>query len=164
MYSAPPGDDVAAWISRVTGIVNVCMIAAISVFVVVDVLSTSDIDLVQDETAIPRWVYLALLVVLMVSSFLWMMSEWFMDRWKRYKAVYNLGTIYIVMIVTTFVLLLFHLVSGRALFDFLPMVLIFFVPFGFIYAAWAYTTTPQMRSYAERIYARWTRRAPAHLS
>lgn len=152
MYAAPRGEYTAGWVGRVTGIVNVCMISSISVLVVVDIFASDDIDLVQDDTAIPRWVYLTLLFVLFASSIMWMLSEWYMERWERFKSIYNLGCFYIVMTITTFVLLMLHLLNGRALFDFMPMIPIFYVPYGAIYMAWVYTTTPEIREDVHRTF------------
>ena len=161
MYASPPGDNVALWLSKAAGVTMVAMILTISVLVVVDVVATDDIELVQDMTSIPRWVYLTLLVVLFIASFLWLMSEWYMGRWNMYKAVYNLGAIYGVMIITTFVLLMFHLLRGRALFDFLPMIPIFYIPFGFIFSTWAYITIPNVKATVQKYYAQWMHRRAA---
>jgi MFS superfamily sulfate permease-like transporter len=146
MYSVPPGDGIAEWIGRIAGVGIVIMIVMITTFVIVEVVSGDDIELVQDMTTIPRWVYLMLLVILFMCSFVWLMCEWYMDRWWKYKIVYNLSAIYAIMIITTFALLVFHLASGRALFDFLSMIPVFYVPCGATFAGFAYMSIPQFKT------------------
>jgi hypothetical protein len=165
MYATTPGVEAAEWISRIAGIAIVAMILTITVFVIVEVIVSEDIDMVHDITTIPRWVYLMFLVILMMASAIWLLSEWYMDRWRRYATVYNLGAIYAVMIITTFALLVFHLASGRALFDFLTMIPIFYVPFGAILAAWSYSTMASVKNRVDQavsgVYRRLVMRRPS---
>ena len=94
MYAVAPGDDYATFISNVSFIVNVFVIGAISLLIFIEVGISDDVDLVQGDTKIPHGVYVVLLAILLISSFIWIMSEWYLRRWSKYKTRHNLGWFY----------------------------------------------------------------------
>lgn len=158
MYAVPPGNDYILWVSKITSIINVAAIGALSLLSFVEIGVSDDVDIVQGIAEIPRAVYVVLVAILFFSSFVWFMSEWFLQRWNRYKIRHNLGYFYFVMIVTTFALLVVQIAIGRALEDFITMFPLFYLPFAFIYAIWGIVGSPEIRKKIEMRWEEWKNR------
>lgn len=155
MFAVPRGNDVAEKVSTLMFFVNGMCILIISVMVFVELASSESTDQLLGHTAIPAGAYIAMLVIMIVSSAGWALSEWYLQRWNRYKVRHNVGYFYVVMLVTTYVLLLIQIFSGRGVFDFIVLIPIFYLPFIFIYGLWAFAGTPQFRVYVVRRWDNW---------
>lgn len=138
--------------------VNIATIGGISLLVFIEIGISDDVDIVLGETQIPQGVYLVLTAVFLITSFIWLMSEWFLRRWLKYKMRYNMGSFYSAMIITTYVLLIIQVASGRALSDFLTMIPLFYLPYGFIYIIWSFVGAPRIRKAIEKRWEKWIQR------
>lgn len=155
MYASPTGEREAKAIAKAMCWSNATLIIITSCLVYIELALTNSQEQILSETAIPKDVYIGLLIALIITSLLWGLAEWYLQRYDRYKTRHNIAYFYAVMLITTYVLLIIHLANDRGVFDFLTIIPIFFLPFIFIVFLWTFLDVEKIRNYIEKKWTIW---------